>query len=706
LLRLVIGLVLLTALGIGGTTYFNTRNGVQRLAQSLVEQVNLQTIEKTHSFLQPAQPTLELACALAQANPIFDIENRRADREARWRARAMLCLQLLRANPRFNQVHYGDESKDFVGAQVQTDAVGFTVDHRWVEPPDRFGRRVYVPQSSVAWKHDPWRSASGDAEARRYDPTKRAWYIGAKQNGRLFWTPPYLFAERQLPGITAALPVKDARGRVLGVWGVGFELNDLDAFVRGLSPMKGSRIYIVGEQGEVIAHPERARLQQMRVSSRLMQLPRAQTCADTLLRTLAQTILPLTQKHALYGQEFQAEGQRFFGSVLPFNVGENLHWKVVVIVPERALLGVVHQNNRLSLLLSIGLLGIAVALGAVLSVQIARPLRRFTAAMQRVGQFDLSGEPLVESPIAEVQDAGQELTKMTASLRSFSKFVPTDVVKELVVKGIEAQPGGVTAHVTVLFADIISFSTISEQMTPEALVRAMGIYLEVVEQIVHQHHGILDKYSGDSVMAFWGAPLRPLPDAAHQACQAALRYARRLQILREERAREGLTFFEAGLGIHTGEALVGNIGSDARLTYTAMGDTVNLTSRIEALTRLYRVPILISEATYREAGEQFEVRELDTVAVKGRVNGITLYELLAPKDALDAERALLRESYSRALAHYRARQWDEAIEHLRAGLQRMPEDTPGRLLLERCEQYRLSPPAPDWNAVYVMTSKY
>jgi adenylate cyclase len=229
--------------------------------------------------------------------------------------------------------------------------------------------------------------------------------------------------------------------------------------------------------------------------------------------------------------------------------------------------------------------------------------------------------------------------------------------------------------------------------------------LEEMETIVRRHEGILDKYSGDSVMAFWGAPARPVADHERQACLAALEYVERFRALRARCEQEGRTFFEAGIGIHTGEALVGNIGSEHRLNYTAMGDTVNVTSRLEALNRLYGTRILISETTYDRVAAEFETRLIDTVIVKGRRKPTRLYELLSRKGQLSDLQRRLGALYVEGLEQYQRGNWDTALERFEAGLALVPDDGPCLALRARCLQYRQAPPAEDWNGVYVSTSK-
>jgi len=289
-------------------------------------------------------------------------------------------------------------------------------------------------------------------------------------------------------------------------------------------------------------------------------------------------------------------------------------------------------------------------------------------------------------------------------MRSFQKYVPVDLVRTLLRSGQEARLGAVTYRITTSFADVSNFTAITERMDPTALIDSLADYLGMMDRIVWEHGGTVDKYIGDAVMALWGPPIRPLPDHAAAACEAALAFGERFELLRTEREAESRTSFEVLIGIHTGDALVGNIGSEHRINYTAMGDSVNLASRLEGLNRAYGTSILISEITYDDVKEQFETRLIDRVAVKGRRQPVNVYELLSRRGDLSEERSRIRVAYAEGLRLYQNRQWEAAIQQFEDALT-VGTDAPSRTLLERCRSYLEAPPPDDWNGVYVRTIK-
>jgi adenylate cyclase len=264
--------------------------------------------------------------------------------------------------------------------------------------------------------------------------------------------------------------------------------------------------------------------------------------------------------------------------------------------------------------------------------------------------------------------------------------------------------GGETRVMTALFSDLRGFTTVAHQLDPQALVDLLNEHMSAMTEVVFRHDGVLDKYIGDALMAFWGAPMTQ-PDHAARACQAALDMIARLGELQADWARRGLPRLELGIGINTGPMVVGNMGSRARLAYTVIGDAVNVASRLEGLSKEYGTRVVIGEATREAAGSAFEYRFLDVVAVKGRREPLAVYEVMAPAGGLDPTRRARLARYAAGVGDYRARRFPEAREVF-AGLgAEWPEDGPTALYLRRSEALLAAPPPADWDGVYVARTK-
>src|SRR5580700_795420 len=285
---------------------------------------------------------------------------------------------------------------------------------------------------------------------------------------------------------------------------------------------------------------------------------------------------------------------------------------------------------------------------------------------------------------------------------AFQQYVSPEVIRRVL-----SNPGLVTprkTEITVLFSDVRGFTTISEALDAQDLARLLNGYLTEMTRIIFKHQGTLDKYIGDAVMAIWGAPFTE-PKHGERCCQAALKMVARLSELQEKWVADGLPAMEIGIGINTGIASVGNMGSALRYGYTAMGDNVNLASRLEGLNKEYGTTILISESTCIDiADPRMIVREIDFIRVVGKSLPVTIFEILSEQAASNNGKELV-EVFGRGREAYKARDWRAAKSAFEEVLQRWPKDGPGRVFLDRCNEYLAEGPGADWDGVYEMKHK-
>lgn len=275
---------------------------------------------------------------------------------------------------------------------------------------------------------------------------------------------------------------------------------------------------------------------------------------------------------------------------------------------------------------------------------------------------------------------------------AFGTYVSPVVVDQLLSHPELAELGGRRAVLTVLFSDLADFTPISEEMDPEELVAFLNEYLTEMTEVVLRHEGTVDKFEGDAIMAFFGAPL-PLPDHPARAVKAALEMQRSLDSLRRRWAEEGKPQVRMRIGINTGEVVVGNMGSHKKMDYTVMGDAVNLAARLEGVNKVYRTEVLMSGSTYESSG--VTAREIDIVRVKGKAQAVRIYE---PSEDLPPE---VVRAYEEGLKLYRERKWDEAA----SAFALFPEDGPASVMRERCLAFLRNPPPQDWDGVWEIAQK-
>jgi adenylate cyclase len=304
----------------------------------------------------------------------------------------------------------------------------------------------------------------------------------------------------------------------------------------------------------------------------------------------------------------------------------------------------------------------------------------------------------------------KELRSKERMKQTFGKYIDPRILEHVLAQpGAEAAASG-RRDMTVLFADLVGFTGLSERLTPLLMVTLLNRHFGLQALAVQEYHGVVDKFVGDSVMAFWGPPFVKPEEHAVLACRSAQAQLVALDTLRRELPdltglRRDLPAIDLCIGICTGEVVVGNIGSDNTRSYTVIGDTANLAARLERANRLYGTQILVSETTAQAVASQFETREIDTISVKGKTETTRIFELMAAAGQLSEESARLRERYEEARRACLAQEWDLADATFRECLQIRPNDGPSRLFLERIQVLHRDPPGNDWNGVWQMVEK-
>jgi adenylate cyclase len=396
--------------------------------------------------------------------------------------------------------------------------------------------------------------------------------------------------------------------------------------------------------------------------------------------------------------------QRYIAGYRRLSLAGGPPWLLGAYAPESDFLAVLARNKKAALSVAIGALCIGLLLTMILARRISVPLARLAAEMEEVGDFLLTVRPPMATIFKEVATMDESLLHMKGSLRSFSYYVPRDVVRAMLESGQEARLEGQTRQMTVYFSDIAGMTQLAETMAPDQLVRLLSRYFDEMTEVIAAQGGTVDKFIGDAIMAFWGAPA-PMLDHAARACETALRSQRKLAGLRAAPDVAGLANIHARIGIATGDVLVGNVGSHDRFNYTVMGDTVNLASRLEGLNKLYGTRILIGDLAYQSARERLVARPVGIVQVKGKRQCVPVWEPLCLASEDDQVARQLSRLFEDGLEAYVARDFRGAAEQYKAALRLSPEDNPAAVLLERCREFLSAPPPEPWNGVYVATEK-
>jgi adenylate cyclase len=363
--------------------------------------------------------------------------------------------------------------------------------------------------------------------------------------------------------------------------------------------------------------------------------------------------------------------------------------------------------------------GIATVLGLIFAAFVTRslvdPIKRLLGGTRAVEEGDLGVEIQVRTR-DEIATLATSFNHMVVGLRekeriraTFGQYVDPRIVKSLLENRIGADKGE-RQVMTVFFSDLEGFTRMCEGLTPDAAVRFLNRYFSMMSEVVRSQQGIVDKYIGDSVMAFWGPPFTDPADHARLGCIAALDQMARLEDFRAWLpemfgVRSNLPVVNVRMGIASGEVTVGNIGSETSRGYTVIGDTVNLASRLEQANKFYGTRILVSDATRTLAGDTLALREIDSLRVAGKLETVRVYELLGMADELsDADRQRV-SAYEAGLERYRAQDWGAAEAAFRECLAIEPKDQPSQVMLARVAAFREAPPEAGWDGVWVAVSK-
>jgi adenylate cyclase len=508
----------------------------------------------------------------------------------------------------------------------------------------------------------------------------RPWYKQAKQSKKSIWTDVYVFYPDQGLGISTATPVLAPDGHVRGVFGFDVSLENLKQFVEEQRVSPNGYSFIITRNENLIAYPQRPPFTMVSaphdklINVHQIGLPFIDKSIDTYKKTGQQALV------------IDYQNNTYLITYRPVSELMPQGWLIGVVTPRSDLIGFLTKMNIITILVSLGILFIGIIIVSNLVSRIVRPINLLVRETDKIRQFELDGGDVkISSRIKEVIYIRNAIRAMKRGLKQFQMFVPRTLVRQLIESGQEIGVGGERKQLVVLFSDIQNFTTIAERMDANALMEHICEYFELLSQIIIQDNGTIDKYIGDSVMAFWGAPIAE-PEPWYHAAHAALKIQERMRELNARWEKHGKPRLVTRIGIHMGEAIVGNLGSSERLNYTAIGDTVNITSRLEHINKTYKTKIIVSEAVYQLIKDKFVLRLVDTVVIKGRTETISVYELLGDdRSKIGFDIDAYAAAYERGFVAYKLKEWDKAISYFKECLQIYPEDKLALVFIRRCE---------------------
>ncbi|HEV7874694.1 MAG TPA: adenylate/guanylate cyclase domain-containing protein [Enterovirga sp.] len=461
------------------------------------------------------------------------------------------------------------------------------------------------------------------SEARRaadYDPRERPWYRGAFDLGAGAVTDPYVFKGVALTGYTVRVPFPAA---IPGIVAGDMLLADTDAFLKEQRLGQSGEVFLFDDNGRVIAHPRMSEvLSWAKSADGTLALPQL----DEIETVDIKPPLRAWQSGGPSQQIFTASGRTYVAAFRSVEAAGSAKLRLAVVAPLDEFFAEIEQARRSLLLVTLGLVAAALPAAFWLGSVVSRSIKRLAYDTDRIRRFQLGDTARVRSVIREIDDLGRSVATMRTVLQTFASFVPKHLVQGLVESGTPMKPGGARREVTILFSDVEGFTHITERADPERVMLYTSRYFAVLSRAIMEHNGTIDKFAGDCVMAIWNAPADD-PDHVVNACAAALACKRASEELNAAFEREGWPAYKTRFGLHTGEAVVGNVGSDDRMNYTVLGPTVNLAARLEGLNKTYDTAILVSEAVATRAAGRFSFRGIDTIRPKGFAESVQVFAL-------------------------------------------------------------------------------
>ena len=514
-------------------------------------------------------------------------------------------------------------------------------------------------------------------------------YQSAKTTHTLVVTEPSINPDTGSPIISVRIPI--FRGvEFLGCASANITVDVLSRFLDKQRASAGSTTFIADRNnGKIIAFPDKQK--GVRIENGALKIATLADIDDPVVREAHQRRVGTGADRVVF--QSPGNGEDFVATFANFPGGFGQPWQVITLTPIDDFVGTLKRTNRLMMAVIIALTMVELFFIYIASSRLSRPVENVSRQLQAIESLNFDRPARPPSNIEEIAKLESAASLLRTSLQSFSSYVPLDVVRQLIKSGIPLTLGVEPRFLSIFFSDLENFSSHSETLAPEDLLVQISTYLREVSAAISEEGGTVDKFIGDGVMAFWNAPVQR-PDHVLRACAGALRAARRMERVNDAWQAEGRPRIRTRIGLNCASVLVGNVGSSTRLSYTALGDGVNVASRVEGVNKLFGTTICISDSIYDQVRADILARPLKRVQVKGRKTEFMVYELLALRATDDPELGIRdRDEQLSAMTYHASEQIEvgdlaAAERAYRAILDDFPGDPVAVFMLKECEECR------------------
>lgn len=668
-------------------TYQSNLALAKREAAKAMDRARDETLKNISGFIEPISDAVRSTAQLGSVDPSFFRKD----------ASGQILLRAIQNNSDITSYYIGFVDGSF--RQVTGINPNVPMSEHKVPPDAKYANRM-IDRSKGGQALDTyiflkdWGQKIGESSVpAKYDPREQFFLKEAVQRGvtgdpnAAYIRDPYNIRSTGEPGLSISSSIISG-GTVIGAAAANVRLKRISEFLAAKPISPGSITIIIDKAGNVVAHPDFAQAYRKDASMSQKKLVEME---NPTISTAA------FERGKRQSENFYfsagANNEEYIALFAPFPPNFNKPWEVVVITPVKDFVGEIDANNRKVTIFGGALLVLVILLTYYVSKRLSRPLEVLVEEIKQIFSFQINSKLILTSRVAEISSLIDATQKLKTAISAFAAYVPRELVSDLIRTGTPLAPGGQSQYLTMFFTDLKGFSSLAEVTPTRELLETVSAYLELVTLAVKEEKGTIDKFIGDAVMAFWGAPVI-VTDHSYRACVAAVRSQRRMAILNARLAETGKGPLTVRIGIHSDQVLVGNIGSLERLSYTVMGDGVNIASRLEGINKDFGTSICVSNAVFKESGERLWMRPIDLVAVKGRKGEFLIYELLGIRDgdeevaATPKEKALCAATEN-AYACYSAGNWGEA-ESLYQEIVREYDDPLARVMVSRCGVHSVS----------------
>jgi adenylate cyclase len=444
------------------------------------------------------------------------------------------------------------------------------------------------------------------------DPVHRPWFEGAVQTRDFYLTDLYRYNPANIKGVTVSLPLFNKEEDIFAVLGVDLSLDFISEFLREQKIAEHGKAFILNNQGKIL-------MEGMSFFNDVSEEEEYEFIEKAFIQF---------QKQEKENFVLRFRSAFYLISCHNFSVYGSKNWTIMVVAPMKNFFHHLMKTQKDVYMISLVILILSAICVLYFSKRLSTPVIRLAKEIDKIKQLNLADDFRIQSNIQEINIMDESIHSLRIALRNFEKYIPHEIIQQLMQQGKEIQLGGEQKEITIMFSDIAGFTNLASKFSPEYFMPLLTEYFHELSLIILKNGGTIDKYIGDSIMAFWGAPLE-WPDHVEKACYTALLCRDCVQELNAKRRSENKPEFPTRFGINTGTVIVGNIGTYNRMNYTVIGDPVNTASKLQEINKQYDTQILVGKDVYLKIKDRFILRPVDKVQIAGKEEKMEIFELIS-----------------------------------------------------------------------------